>query len=118
MKNLGQSPTDQELEDMINEVDADGKYDYHENLPSPFISFGISLFDLPCHKMTIYLPICGEGIVTQDGSLTLTLLRKLRRGDSALTLPDLRGGGGGCQPPKGFSSITFDRDEILKRNFG
>ena len=21
-------------------------------------------------------------------------------------------------PPKGFSSITFDRDKILKRNFG
>ena len=31
------------------------------------------------------------------------------------TLPDL---GGSSGPPKGFSSITFDRDKILKRNFG
>ena len=36
-----------------------------------------------------------------------------------LTLPDLRGGGGGrADPSKGFSSITFDRDKILKPNFG
>ena len=34
-----------------------------------------------------------------------------------LTLPDL-GGGGRANPTKGFSSITFDRDNILKRNFG
>ena len=28
-----------------------------------------------------------------------------------VTVPDLRGGGGGrANPPKGFSSITFDRD--------
>ena len=33
-----------------------------------------------------------------------------------LTLPDLKGGS--SRPPKGFSSITFDRDKILKRNFG
>ena len=35
-----------------------------------------------------------------------------------LTLPDRRGGGGEVEPtPKGFSSITFDGDKILKRNF-
>ena len=35
----------------------------------------------------------------------------------SLTLPDLRGRGS-SRPPKGFSSITFDRDKISKRNFG
>ena len=35
-----------------------------------------------------------------------------------LTLPDLRGGGGVEPTPKGFSSITFDRDKILQRHFG
>ena len=35
-----------------------------------------------------------------------------------LTLPDLEGEGRGVEPtPKAFSSITFDRDNILKRNF-
>ena len=34
-----------------------------------------------------------------------------------LTVPDLRGGGR-LDPPKGFSSITFDRDKILQRKFG
>ena len=39
-----------------------------------------------------------------------------------LTLPDLGGGEGGrgepIHPPPRFSSITFDRDNILERNFG
>ena len=35
-----------------------------------------------------------------------------------LTLPDLRGEGGFEQIPRRFSSITFDRDKILKRKFG
>ena len=34
---------------------------------------------------------------------------------NALTLPDLRGVESTPPPPKGFS---FDRDKILKRNFG
>ena len=38
---------------------------------------------------------------------------------NCLTLPDLGGGGGGGgEPtPQMFSSITFDRDKISKRNF-
>ena len=43
---------------------------------------------------------------------TLPPPQNLERAPLGLTLPDLRG------PPKAFSSITFDRDKILKRNFG